>query len=359
VIVVGVDAHKDTHTAAALEALTAARRASRTVIAREEGHRELLAWAADLDAQRVWAIEDCRSLSGGLERFLLEHGERVLRVPPKLMAGARKSARSFGKSDEIDATAVARAAIREPRLPAAWLPGPEREIKLLADHRDDLVEECSRHQRRLRWHLHEIDPELQPALRCAAKTTNLDRLARQLARREQTTQVVICRELVKRIRELARRVAQLQRQLHQLVKARNAALLDLPGCGVLMAARILAEVADINRFTNDAQLAAYAGVAPLDASSGRQQRHRLNRTGNRRLNRALHIIAVTQIRIHQPARDYIARRIAAGKTLREALRALKRHLARRLFRILTLASPKPRRATAPPLQGSAPLACLT
>lgn len=358
-IVVGVDAHKDTHTAAALDALTAARRAGRTVAAREHGHRELLRWAADVDDQRVWAIEDCRNLSGGLERFLLEHGERVLRVPPKLMAGERKSARSFGKSDEIDATAVARAAIREPRLPVAWLAGPEREIKLLADHRDDLVEESTRHQRRLRWHLHEIDPGLQPALRCVANPGNLDRLARHLARREQTTQVVICRELIKRIRELARRSAQLQRQLAHLVKARNPALLELPGCGVLMAARILAEVADINRFSNEAQLAAYAGVAPLDASSGRQQRHRLNRTGNRRLNRALHIIAVTQIRIHPPARDYIARRIADGKTVREALRALKRHLARRLFRILTLAAGQRHGPDATSLPGAAPLACLT
>jgi transposase len=358
-IVVGVDAHRDTHTAAAVNGLTAVLIEDRTVPAREGGHRGLLAWAAGLDPERVWAIEDARNMSGALERFLLEHGERVLRVPPKLMAKERKTLRSFGKSDPIDALAVARAAIREPDLPVGRLAGPAREIKLLADHRDDLVEEGTRHQRRLRWHLHEIDPELQPPLRGVANPANLERLARQLARRQQTTQVIICRELIRRIRELSRRSNELHRQLATLVKAQCPALLELEGCGVLMAARILAEVEDIERFRSERHLASYAGVSPLDASSGRQQRHRLNRTGNRRLNRALHIIAVTQIRIHEPARDYIARRLTEGKTNREALRALKRHLARRLYRILTAAAATLKTRSHPPIAGQPPLACLT
>jgi len=356
VIVIGVDAHRDTHAAAVANGQTGALIEGRTVAAREPGHRELLAWAAALDDERTWAIEDARNMSGALERMLLEHGERVLRVPPKLMAKERKTIRSFGKSDPIDALAVARAAIREPDLPVGRLAGVSREIRLLVDHRDDLVEDCTRHQRRLRWHLHELDPDLQPPLRCLAIAVNLDRLARQLARREQTTQVVICRELVRRIRELTRRSTQLQRQLAVLVKATCPALLDLEGCGVLTAARILADVEDIERFRSERHLASYCGVSPLDASSGRQQRHRLNRTGNRRLNRALHIIAVTQIRVYAPARDYYARRISQGKTNREALRALKRHLARRLFRILTATRTKPARRT---LSGGAPLTCLT
>ena len=356
-IVIGVDAHRDTHTAAAVHGLTAALIEGRTVAAREGGHRELLKWAAALDAQRVWAIEDCRNMSGALERFLLENGERALRVPPKLMAKERKTIRSFGKSDPIDALAVARAAIREPDLPVGRLAGVAREIRLLVDFREDLVLECTNHQRRLRWHLHELDPELQPALRCLANPGNLDRLARRLARRPQSTQVVICRELVRRIRELSRRSAQLQRQLASLVKQTCPALLELEGCGVISAARILADVEDIERFRNERHLASYCGVAPLDASSGRQQRHRLNRTGNRRLNRALHIIAVTQMRIYAPARDYIARRISEGKTNREALRALKRHLARRLFRILT--SRPDTTPSQPAVAGGPPMTCLT
>jgi transposase len=108
----------------------------------------------------------------------------------------------------------------------------------------------------------------------------------------------------------------------------------LPGVGVINAARLLAEVADVRRFRTEAQLALYAGVAPLDASSGRQQRHRLNRSGNRQLNSALHMIAITQARIHPPARAYMARRREQGKTGKEALRALKRHLIRALYRLL-------------------------
>ncbi len=126
---------------------------------------------------------------------------------------------------------------------------------------------------------------------------------------------------------------------------------------MLTAARILGDVEDIERFRTERHLASYCGVAPLDASSGRQQRHRLNRTGNRRLNRSLHIIAVTQIRTHPPARDYIARRTSEGKTNREALRALKRHLARRLYRILT--SPGVIEQPRPAFAGAAPIKCLT
>src|SRR6266568_6370888 len=153
-IVVGVDAHSQTHTAAALNAQTAVKLDVLSVFARPAGHEQLLDWAQALDRERLWALEDCRTLSGGLERYLLSAGERVVRVPPKLMAAARKSQRSYGKSDPIDAEAVARAAIREPNLPAAQLAGPEREIRLVIDHRDNLLEDSTRHQRRLRQHLH-------------------------------------------------------------------------------------------------------------------------------------------------------------------------------------------------------------
>jgi len=333
-MLIGVDAHKATHTAAAVNRQTAELLDQATVDATPAGHEQLLAWATAIDADRVWAIEDCRNLSSGLERVLLQAGERVLRVPPKLMASQRKSERTFSKSDPIDALAIARAAIREPRLPQAALPGIEQEIGFLVDHRDDLIKDASGHQRRLRWHLHQLDPEFDIALRTLNQPATLDRVARWLKRQPQSAQVRISRELVTRIRELHRRATAIARELAELVKQTNPELLAITGCGTLCAAIIIAEVAGIKRFANDAQLAAYAGVAPLDASSGRQQRHRLNRTGNRRLNRALHIIAVTQVRIHPPAIEYYARRKADGKTNREALRALKRHLARTIYNTL-------------------------
>lgn len=334
-IVIGVDAHTRTHTAAAVHSQTAVELESLTVQAIGAGHQQLLAWGNELDRERVWALEDCRRLTGALELLLLKAGEKVVRVPPKMMAATRKSQRTFSKSDAIDALAVARAAVSHPDLPAARPPGPEREIRLVIDHRDDLVGECTRYQRRLRWYLHEIDPEIRPAPATLKITAHLDRLARKLAKLEQTRVVQISRELIKRIKDLVRASKQLRLELARLVRRRCPALLSIPGCGVLMAARILAEVDDVHRFPSERQLATYCGAAPLDASSGRQQRHRLNRTGNRRLNMALHMIAVTQIRIHPPARDYIARRRAEGKTTREALRTLKRHLIRRIYNTLT------------------------
>jgi transposase len=333
-MVIGVDAHKSTHTAAAVNRHTAELLDQLTVDAREHGHAQMLEWARGLDDERIWAIEDARNLSGALERHLLAAGERVLRVPPKLMARERKTSRTFSKSDPIDALAVARAAIREPDLPQATLPGIEYEIGLLVDHRNDLIDDSTGHQRRLRWHLHELDPDLQIPASGLNNPANLQRVSRRLQRAEQTTQVRICRELVRRITELNHRASEIKRELTKLVKANAPQLLEIVGCGPLCAASILAEIAGINRFRTDAQLAAYAGVAPLDASSGRQQRHRLNRTGNRQLNRALHIIAVTQIRMHPPAMAYYARRQAEGKTNREALRTLKRHLARTVFNTL-------------------------
>ena len=139
---------------------------------------------------------------------------------------------------------------------------------------------------------------------------------------------------MRRAKELLREQRSLERELEALVNEHAAALLGMPGCGVLRAAKLLAEVAGIERFETDAQLAMLAGVAPLDASSGRQRRHRLNQQGNRQLNLALHRIAVTQARLHTPARDYLARRRAEGKTWREALRCLKRHLVRTVFKLL-------------------------
>src|SRR5919197_2133524 len=143
-IVVGIDPHKRTHTAVAVSRATGEHRGELTVDARERGHGELLRWARELGPERLFALEDCRHVSGALERFLIARGERVVRVAPKLMGQNRRSSRSHGKSDSIDALAVARAALREPGLPPAQLAGAELEVKLLADHRDDLVGEANR-----------------------------------------------------------------------------------------------------------------------------------------------------------------------------------------------------------------------
>ena len=212
----------------------------------------------------------------------------------------------------------------------------QREIRLLLDHREDLVGERTRAQNRLRWHLHELEPELEIPSGALDRRVWLERIARRLARREQIAQVRICRELVRRIVELSRRERELERELASLLAIEAPALLELPGCGVLTAAKLVGEIAGPDRFADDARLAMHAGAAPLPASSGKRQRHRLNRSGNRQLNCALHRIAVTQGRCHPPARAYLARKEAEGKNRKEALRCLKRHLARTVYRTVTV-----------------------
>jgi transposase len=330
-IVIGVDVHKQSVTAVVVD--EAGRMLDEQTV--PVGSEELVGWAAALGAERLWAVEDCRHLTRWLERQLLDHGEEVVRVPPKLMAPERRAGRAWGKSDPIDALAVARAALREPDLSR---PRPDeqifRDLKLLVDHRDDVVDERWRAQQRLRWHLHQLDPTFAVPLRMLGRASHLDRVSRWLARREQELQVRLARELVNRIRSLTRAIVELDHELEQRTQEIAPALLELPGCGAVTAAKLLAEIGPIDRFKSDAQLARHSGVAPLEASSGRIQRHRLDRGGNRQLNSALYRIAITQARYHPGARNYVERKRAEGKSRREAIRCLKRLLVRVVFNTL-------------------------
>ena len=263
-IVIGVDVHKHSLTAVAVDEAGRALAESTASAA-----RDLLSWASSLPGERSWAVEDCRQLTRALERALLAADESLVRVPPKLMAPQRRAGRARGKSDPIDALAVARAALREPRLDHPR-PGEQRlrELKLLGDHRDDLVDERRRAQQRLRWHLHDL--ELEPAVPLGALDRGiwLDRLGRRLAGLEQSAQVRIARELVGRCRSLTRTILALDRELQAAAEQTAPALLALPGCGAVSAAKLLGEIGPIERFETDAQLARHAGVAPLEASSG-------------------------------------------------------------------------------------------
>jgi transposase len=205
-IVIGADTHKATHTCAAVASATGELVGDRTVPARRVGFDALLAWGRDLGEQRAWAVEDCRHVSGSLERFLIERGERVVRVAPKLSAQARHSARERGKSDTIDALAIARVALREgiDSLPVAFLDEQAQAIKLLGDHRTALVHERTRHQNRLRWLLHDRWPEFEIPAQALRRDRWLDRTSGRLARVEQTVDIRIARDLVRQIRSLTR-----------------------------------------------------------------------------------------------------------------------------------------------------------
>jgi transposase len=329
---IGVDAHKRTHTLVAADAL-GRELGQKTVPATSEGHLAALGWAAAWP-QRTWAVEDCRHLTRTLERDLLRAGETLVRVPTHLMAGARRSARQPGKSDPIDALAAARAAWRERNLPAAQLDGPSRQIRLLVDHREDLVVERTRLQSRIRWHLHEIAPELDLPRRSLRTRRTVERVAKMLAGLDDSTIVQITREILERIQDLNARVVELEKQIKLLVYRLAPSLLGIPGCGALTAAKIIGETAGITRFRSKSAYARWNGTAPQPAWSGNTVRVRLNRGGNRQINAALHRIAITQARTPTAGRDYVARRTVGGNTKTEALRLLRRRLSDVVYRTL-------------------------
>jgi transposase len=340
-IVLGADTHKRSHTIAAVSAATGELLGEKTVPVGARGFAALLAWARGLQHERVWALEDCRHVSGSFERFLVERGERVVRVATKLMADARRGARGRGKSDRIDALAVARAALREglEELPAAQLNGPELDLRLLVDHRERLVRQRVVLNNTLQWHLHDLWPELELPGSSLFYGNWGPRVARRLARAEQTMRVRIARDELRRIRELSRTIKALEAEITQLVARIAPQLLPEPGFGPLTAAKLVGEIAGAGRFSSDAKLARAAGIAPIPVSSGNTNRHRLDRGGNRQINAAIHRVAVTRARCHPETRQYIDRKRAEGKSTREAIRCLKRHLARRVWHLLQTAPP--------------------
>ena len=332
-VVLGIDAHKRTHTVVAVDEVGRQLGVRVTQATSTAAHLELVRWADQFGPDRRWAVEDCRHLSRRLERDVLGAGEQIVRVPPKLMAHARDSARTYGKSDPIDALAVARAALREPGLPTARLEGPERELRLLVDHREDLVAERTRAINRLRWHLHELDPDWDPKPRSLRNRNNITAVAARLSGRDEMV-ARIAADLTARIAALTADINALAKEITTRVRVLAPSLLALPGVAALTAAKIVAETAGVSRFRSKDAYARHNRTAPLPAWSGNPSRHRLARTGNRQLNCAIHRIAVTQKRCHPGAQAYLSNRLATGDTGTEALRALKRRLSDAVYRML-------------------------
>lgn len=337
-VTLGGDCHKWNHMLVAVDE-NGRPQGELRVAATSDGHREALAWARQWPERR-WALENCRHLSRGLERDLLTAGEAVVQVSPKLMGTARRSGREPGKSDSIDAVAVARAALRETHLPVARPEGRARDLKLLVDHREDLVGERTRIQNRLHWHLHELEPGLKLPPRGLVRQVVLAEVGARLQRHRGTV-ADIARDEVVLLVALTKSVKQLQRRIEALVAELAPSLLSLQGCGALSAAKLVAETADVRRFRSSAAFAMHNGTAPIPVSSGNQQRHRLNRGGNRQLNAALHRIAITQLRLGGQAKVYVARRLANGNTKTEAIRALRRQLSDEVYRRLRLDAHEP------------------
>jgi transposase len=225
-------------------------------------------------------------------------------------------------------------------LPAAQLDGPELDLRLLVDHRERLIRQRVALNNTLQWHL---QLELPGSSLFYGRWA--PRVARRLARAEQTMRVRSARDELRRIRELSHTIKALEAEIADLVAHIAPQPLTEPGFGPLTAAKLVGEVAGAGRFSSDAKLARAAGVAPIPVSSGKTNRHRLDRGGNRQINATIHRIAVTRLRCHPETQDYIARKRAEGKSTTEAIRCLKRHLARRIWHLLQ--PPHPDHGTQP------------
>jgi transposase len=338
-VVVGADVHKRTHTFVAVDEV-GRELGSRTFPATTAGHQDAVRWARGRFGDELrWAIEDCRHLSARLERDLLTAGQQVVRVPPKMMAEQRRIARTRGKSDPIDAAAVARAALREPGLPVASHDDTSRELKLLIDRREDLVQQRTRVINRLLWRVHELDPAWAPPARSLDLVKHqqalMDKLAGVPADGIAAVVAELARDELSDIIELTVRINALAKRISGLVTKAAPTLLAMPGVGALTAAKLVGESAGITRFKSEAAFARHAGIAPIPVWSGNTAgRVRLTRSGNRQLNAAIHRIAVTQIRMDGLGKTYYQKKKAEGMSTPEALRCLKRRLARIVFNTL-------------------------
>ena len=329
-VVIGAGSHKKTHTLVAVDG-NGRTLAEKTVEATDSGHAKALRWALVKfgDHDLTWGIEDCRHVSARSERSLIDAGQRVVRVPTRLMARSRRSARRSGKSDPIDAEAVARAVLREPDLPVATHDPVSREMKLLVDRREDLVAQRTATVNRLVWRIHELDPARSTGVLNYPKYR--DALRGWLAGQSGLVAELAVAELAD-ITRLTEDINALQKRITHTVRDVALRLFGMPGCGALTAAKIMGETALVTRFTSEAAFAQHAGLAPVPHWSGRTAgQMRRPKYGNRQLNAAIHRIAVTQLRLDGPGRAYYQKRLDADDTRAMALRALKRRIGRAVY----------------------------
>ena len=332
-ITIGIDPHKSTLTAVGLSPdgtiLGTTRLTVNTVTP-----KELLAFA-DRWPQRRWAVEGAAGLGLGIAQQLVAHDQDVVDVPATLAARARLLSPGHGrKTDANDAATVALVAQHRPRLRQVQPEDLSSVIRLVSDHRDDLVAEHTSAMNRL----HRLLRDLIPG---GAKTGLSSRQAAVLLRRVRpvtatdTTRKQLARDLLSGLRALETRIKVLTVQLGALVAQSGTTLTEIPGVASIVAAKVIGHTGDIARFPDQHHFASFNGTAPIDASSGDQTRHRLSRRGDRQLNAAIHVIAIYQIAHPGPGRDYYLKKLAQAKTPKEARRALKRRLSDTVYRHLT------------------------
>ena len=334
-VIIGVDPHKASHTAVAIgddedELATLKVRATRSQVAR------LLAWAEPFE-KRKWAIESAGGLGYLLAQQLVGAGEEVVDVPATLASRVRLlgSGRS-NKNDPNDALSVAVAALRAPALRPVEVADHAEVLRLLAKRNTDI----GNHRTRVVCRLHALLVELAPG--GIAKELNVSDGVALLAQVQPASAVERVRhelalELLDDVRRLDVQLKESHRRIRTAVRASSSSLTDLFGVGPILACSLIGYSGDVRRFRNRDQFAAYNGTAPVEMSSGGRVVHRLSQRGNRKLNHAIHLVAICQIRQpHSDGRAYFDRKVAEGKTKKEALRSLKRHVSNAVYRQLVI-----------------------
>ena len=331
-VMIGVDPHKASHTAAALDEHGQLLDRQR-VPATPDGYRTLRGWAARWP-QRCWAVEGAHGIGRALAQRLVGDGEQVLDVPAKLAARVRVLSVGHGrKSDHGDAVSVAVAACGVPQLRQVGVEDQATVLHLLTKRRQDLV--AARTQTINRLHRLLMDlvrggaRRNLTANRAAALLTAVTPAGAPALTRWQ-----LATELVADIRQLEQQIAAVEARIKAAVAQSNTSLVQLFGIGPVLAATFLGEVGDIGRFPSKHHFAAHTGTAPLEASSGQVVRHRLSRAGDRKLNHALYMMAMVQVRRPSAGQVYYQRKLAEGKSPKEALRCLKRRLSDAIYRCL-------------------------
>jgi transposase len=329
---IGVDPHKASHTAAALDEhghLLGQQRITATL----EGYQALRQWAGQWEDRR-WAVEGAHGIGRALAQRLVGDGEQVLDVPAKLAARVRVLSVGHGrKSDPDDAVSVAVAARSVPRLRLVGGEDQAMVLQLLTKRRQHLVAARTQAINRL----HRLLVDLVPggagrnltAKRAAALLTGVIPVGQPAVTRHE-----LAADLIADIRQLEQRIAAIEARINTAVAQANTSLLELFGIGPVLAATFLGEVGDISRFPTKHHFAAHTGTAPLEASSGQVVRHRLSRAGDRKLNHALYMMAMVQVRRPSAGQAYYRRKLAEGKSPKEALRCLKRRLSDAVYRCL-------------------------
>ena len=329
--VIGIDSHKDTLMGCVIDqALRPVE--TRCIPNTHRGFARLVAWAQKTGAGRV-GIEGSGHYGRLAALALMEAGIKVVEVPPQMTATERKRQRTPVKNDPTDALLIARVAAREEDLPMPRPDGVTEDLRLLVRYRRDLVETRTQQINRLHADLSHLRGD-HPKLPTTLNPTSLDRVTRMLARNT-GIRARIAKQRTRNIRALTRQIQELNHEITTLVKTTHTTLTNIHGIGHLTAAEIIAQVGNPARYPTKAKFAMANGTAPLEASSGPVTRHRLNRGGNRQLNQALYTAAITQIsRPGSEGHRYYQHQLTRGKTPKEAIRNLKRHISNRVYKHL-------------------------